>query len=434
MKQTRRHGIVRAAAGAGVLALAACSTQGAASTTTELRSDVAHEVVAIDEAPALAGVLAANDALGLSMLRAATDADPDANAVVSPFSALVALSMLAEGARGTTATAFDTALGASGEDRTRTVSALQTLLGEHDGDPASATADELPEAPLLHLADRIVLDEGFDVEPAYLDALARWYGAGVETTDLGDPAAREVLGSWLAEHTGGLIRESAIEPNELLRVVLQDVVLFAGRWQVPFSAGATAERPFTGPHGPVQVETMAGSAYGRWTVVEDEGWTAVRLPYTEGFHADLVLPPDGVDPAGADPALLALLAEVPAAPVGDPTTGSIAVTVPVLDLTPEPLDLVPDLTEVGLGELLGTPDLSGIANDLTVGQAMQQARLIVDEDGTVAAAVTEIGGEETSAPVHDRTVQFDRPFLLRLAHSESGLTLFLAAVRDPAVG
>jgi serine protease inhibitor len=430
---TRLPDLVRiATATSAALVLAACSA--APTGTTQYRSEVAYEPVSLDSAPALPGVIAANDALGLTMLRTGGEAAGwEGNTVVSPFSAYVALAMLAEGARGGTASAFDAALGASGEARTDAVAALRGALLEYDGDPALAALEELPEAPLLHLADRVVLDDQFAPEDAYLDALARRFDAGIETVDLGDPAAKQVLDEWVDRQTGGLVPESAIEPDPNLRLVLQDAMVLAARWLQPFDPGLTGESPFEAPGGTVDVNTMRGSSGWAWTVTETGDWTSVRMPYVEGFVADLVLPPVGIDPADADQATLTRLwTEGSAAPDGP----LVVVSLPVLDLRARMLDLTPALAELGLGELFDGPDLSGIttAEDLHVTQAVQQALLKLHEEGTVAAAVTEIGVAGSAAPTEIVEVNFDRPFLVRVAHADTNLTLFLAAIRDPSLG
>ncbi|MGM0385102.1 MAG: serpin family protein [Actinomycetota bacterium] len=404
----------------GVLAACAASPE-----IDEYRAEVAYQQVGLGEAPALPQLLAANDELGLAMLRSGEGS----NVVVSPFSAYVVLAMLAEGARGGTAESFDSALGAAGADRTAAVNALRGALLVHDGDPVVAAGDELPEEPLLHLADRVLLDDDLVPEQDFLEVLARAYDAGIETVDLGTEAAKPVLDEWVNRETGGLIPESAIVPKPSLRLVLQDAIVLAARWLVPFDPNSTFEEPFGTPDGPMQVETMHGTADGFWPVTDADGWTAVRLPYVDGFVADLVLPPDGVDPADAD---AATLAELWAGPAGA-SAGSVSVTVPVLDLEARPLDLTPSLTDVGLGELFDAPDLSGIttAASLFVDQAVQQARLMMNEEGTVAAAVTEIAVAESAAPLPAIEVRFDRPFLVRVAHADTDLTLFLAAVRVP---
>ena len=47
-----------------------------------------------------------------------------------------------------------------------------------------------------------------------------------------------------------------------------------------------------------------------------------------------------------------------------------------------------------------------------------------------------VAGDDPVAfqPADAFVVTFDRPFLLRVADAETGLTLFLAAVRDPSAG
>ncbi len=60
----------------------------------------------------------------------------------------------------------------------------------------------------------------------------------------------------------------------------------------------------------------------------------------------------------------------------------MVVSLPVLDLRARMLDLTPALEELGLGELLDSPDLSGstLAEDLYVSQAVQQALLKLHEE------------------------------------------------------
>lgn len=391
-----------------------------------LRADgVSARLVPVGDAAALPDVVAATRRIGTTTLKLAPR---DTNAVVSPSSLVLALGMLTEGARGSTLTALEGALGATGEDRRDALAALRGALLAKDGDPAAATADELPERPIIHLASRIVTDDGFEVDPAYLDALADVFDAGVQETDLGSQAGMDVLSAWLRHHTGGLIEKTAIEPNPDLRLVLQDAILLAARWQTPFEHPATAPRPFTLPDGSaVDTETMA--AMTSFAYAEVAGWRAVRLPYVEALHADVLLPPQGTDPAQATPELLA---EVSAA-LDAAAPELIDLTLPTLDIGPDKLDLLDVLPAIGAPVLCAdAPDLSGMGpGDLCVLQAVQQAVLQVDEDGTVAAAVTEIGVGESAAPLPDHQLHFDRPFLLTISHTETAWPLFLAAIRDP---
>jgi serpin B len=359
-----------------------------------------------------------------------------ANAVVSPASLAVALAMLTEGARGGSLNELEAALGASGDERRDAFAALQQVLLALDGDPAAATADELPDRPIVHRADQVVVDDGFEVHADFLEALADGFDAGLQFAELSTDEGKKVLDAWVKEHTGGLIEESAIQPDPDLVVVLQDALLLAARWQTPFESYDTYDQPFTLPDGStVAVETMS-SAGPEFAFAEVDGWQAVRLPYVEALHADLLLPPDGVDPADATPELLAAISQALDAAVPEP----LALSLPTLDIEPdEPLDLIQSgaLEALGISSVLSPAeaDLSGIAGApgyLYLGQAFQQAVLKVDEEGTLGAAVTELGVMWASGtPPVGRQVAFNRPFLFTVAHTDSGWPLFMAAVRDP---
>lgn len=419
----RRTTAPAAVAVAAALALTAC---GPAADEGLERSDAERTVVTVADAPASADAVLATEELGLLALRATTE--PEENALVSPASLSFALALLAEGADGDTAAALDEALGASGADRTTTYNALQGALAEHDGDPGVARDDELPEHPVLHLANQAVLDDELEVEPAYLDALATSFDAGVQRTDLGSAGGKRVLDAWVNHHTGGLIKKSAIEPNARLRLVLQNAILLAARWETPFQESMTSDEEFTGPDGTAPTEMLHGAQF--WAYAESDGWAAVRLPYIDSFHADVLLPPVGTDPAEVSPETLTALAG--GLDTAAPRTVELAM--PTLELEPPVLDLAPALEEAGLGGLYDGPDLSGITTTepLRLSQAFQQAYLRLDEEGTVAAAVTEFGMEASgAAPEEPVRMTVDRPYLLRIAHTETGLPLFLAAVRSP---
>ena len=295
------HRVIGGAAALAVgLSLASCASPG----PDELRAEGAEpRSLAPADATALPDVTAAVRAFGLAVL---STAPKDANAVVSPASLASAFAMLAEGARGESSTQLDAVLGASGSDRSDAFAAIRSELAALDGDPAKATADELPERPILHLASRVVVDERIDPREEYLAALVETFDAGTQRTDLTVPGAKEVLSSWVRHHSGGLIQESAIRPNDLLRLVLQDVALLAARWDTPFRPDATSDDPFTLSDGSVvDVETMHTGAW--FAYAEEQGWAAVRLPYTEAMHADIrkietaLLIPDGNSPAGTPP-------------------------------------------------------------------------------------------------------------------------------------
>ena len=414
---------------AAALFVTACaSTSG-----LDVRSDpdTTFTPVPVAEAPAFADVAAASRAFGHDLLKSAERED---NLVLSPLSLTLALGMLGEGASNDAVAELRAALGAGGDEASAAMAAILTALQPYDADPGDFDPEaKPPDKPLLHVANQIVLDDEIDVVDDYLTRLKRYHDGGIAEADLGSDDGKKLLDAWVKHHSGGLIEESAIKPDPRLRAALQNATLFAARWRVPFDEAR--DMPFTPPGGTtIQVPMVADDRRVPWVRVED--WEAIELAYTEDFTAVVILPPLGSDPAELPtPRLEAILTGLPGA-----KQSFIRMAMPTLNLATG-LDLVPLLADNGVSALLdqGAQPLRGItapadpSEDLALTQAVQQARLIVDEEGTIAAAVTEVGLGATSAPPQPE-VEFivDRPYAFLIQHAETGLTLFHAVVRNPA--
>ncbi len=171
---------------------------------------------------------------------------------------------------------------------------------------------------------------------------------------------------------------------------------------------------------------------------ELDGWLMVELPYgTEGQLAALyVLPPNGADPTSATPEMMSDLED-------HLSVEDVVVKIPKVDLTSS-FDLVPSLADMGLTSIFSAspPALQYISEkasegeeELVVSLINQQARIQIDEDGTAAAAVTEIAVETTEAlgeePPIPKYFTADRPHLVLVTDTHTGWDLFQVLVNDP---
>lgn len=398
---------------AGAALLAGCSRGG----ETLIMSTVAPTLVPTDEAPAIDRVVDSAVGVGLSALAT----KPDDNVCFSPLSAVMALGMVTAGASGAAREELEGLLGAPVEQLLPSLNALAGVLSAYEVDPGSIDDTKLPNRPALHRATNTVVRTGFTPEQPYLDALKLWFDSGLAEADLTSESGKRTLDAWVKHHTGGRVEKSAIRPSPTLVLVLQDALLFAARWAQAF-ADPAVDRDFTSADGSVAaVPTMRDVR--RTPYAAAEGWHAVRLPFTEGFAATFYLPPTRTQP---------LTATVRDALVATLRPAAVDVSLPRFSVS-EALDLQPLLTGLGAGSMFdaATDPLLGISDDsnLCVDQVVQQAVLRVTESGAVAAAVTEVGIRETSAPVADVEVAFDRPFVVELTHEQSGMPLMQAAIR-----
>lgn len=402
----------------GALALAAC---GGAAQSGPLRGEAEPLAVDLADAPAAPDVVAATDAIGAELLGLS---DAGGTTVVSPASMSFALGMLGEGASGDGVTQMDALLGSSGQDRLEAYAALRGSLAPLDGDVSMLGDGELPDEPVLHLAAQVALAEDTEVPAEYLDRVAEGFDAGVARGDLASQEGVDaLLGEWVRENTGGLIEESAIQPSSDLRLVLQDAVVLGARWQTPLVSGPDTMAFTTAGGSEAEVPAMGGSL--TVPVLDDAGWTGVRLAYQgERLVADVLLPPEGTDPTRVEAQDLSDAVEAMA--VADPT--QVALTVPTLDLRVT-VDATGWLGDAAPSVTGGT-GLQGLGGG-GVSQVTQQVVLDMNEEGTIAAAVTEIAVERSAPAVPPLSLDINRAYLVRIADTETGLTLFLAAVNDP---
>ena len=302
-------------------ALAGCShlSRGrAALGGTELTSDQTRASLSLSQAPDLKTAVGACDALGAALLSAQLADGAHANALASPASLALNLAAVSLGATDPAAQGLDGLLGAKDEDaRSTTWSAIQSALLVHDGDVADFDpADRAPEHPLLHVADQIVIidhDKPAEIAQAFIDGVRHWFSADLRR--VGVDEAQDVLDTWVDQNTAGLIKSSALQADQL-QVAMQNVVLFAAQWEKLFDEDATAEADFTRADGKVvRVQTMRQTS----AMVCTEGstgavtWKVLRVPYSEDFALDIVLPQQGTLPealpAGTWAAASALLDE-----------------------------------------------------------------------------------------------------------------------------
>ncbi len=350
------------------------------------------------------------------------------NAVLSPYSVVSALGMLALGARGATATKLAEALGADAATVARWVGGADAALGRAvaastqawDGGPAA-------EPTVVEPANVLFLQQGAAVRAAYLTALAGGYGTGVRQLDFADSdVARSAINEWVAERTRHLILQllpaGFVDASTLL--VLVNALYLKAAWANPFDPGTTDEQFTTLNDGKVPVPLMTRS--DKMNYATGANWQAVSIPLVDNLAMTVIVPNAGSFTAVSNNLDAALLT---AATSGQERQVDLAM--PAFS-TDTPTDLIKPLRALGLGSLFDHPDLSGIAGapgSLFVSGAMHQARIVVDDKGVEAAAATAIGVAASGAP--PASLRVDRSFLYLIHDVETVTPLFLGRITNP---
>ncbi len=431
-----------AALATSVPALAACGSDSATGDTGDMGAGdmelVSSDVRRAPGDPAsITPVVAALH--GLAGCLYGRIAGEDGNLALSPYSVAVALAMTANGAAGTTAEEMGHVLGlGDGLDLATYNEGLGALTQAVEGLAGSfPRSDDDPAVIALDSANALFGDRSTAWRAAFLDALARSYGAGMRVVDFVDDTegARQAVNTWTAEQTHDKIPEILPQGvvDAMTRLVLVNALYFKAPWATEFEPSLTADGPFHRAGGdtvdvPMMHGEIRGAGYGR-----GPGLTAVRLPYYGTTLAmTIVLPDDGrlADVEGSVAA--GGLGEMLAA--GGPA--DVRLTLP--RWTFRSTTALNDVLS-GLGMPTAFTDqadfgpMTDDGTDLFIGAVLHQTYVAVDEHGTEAAAATAVGMQVTSMPQYvDVTV--DRPFLFVIHDVEHGTPLFLGRVADPVGG
>jgi serpin B len=353
------------------------------------------------------------------------------NLIYSPYSIWLAFSMIYAGAQGDTESQLaDVFHFLDQESQHVTLNAIDQRLqaltalqaAENDGTPFQ-----------LEVSNAVWSQEGYAINPSYLNLLATQYGAGLGMLDFQKSAdsAREAINAWVDKRTNGRIKEIAVPGSisEDTRLVLTNAILFKASWAYKFDGQATVAGSFNLIDG-TQVTTPFMHLKAALDTFESEDYRAVRLPYVN-YKAEMwiILPDEGRFETVQDE----LGSELIQAIQGQAQMGDVTLTLPKFDFESD-IPLNEPLTSMGLTEAFcPAGDFRGIAEDggLCIGQAVHKANITVDEQGTEATAAT-----MAAMPVsimQEIELKVDRPFLFAILDRDSGLILFLGQVLDPTM-
>ena len=342
------------------------------------------------------------------------------NIVFSPMSIGHALLMARAAADDATGDAIDTAFflpeGVAAHEAWNASDRL--IAGDADLD------DELT----VTIADRIWPRIDITPQQEWIDLLASQHGATTEALDfVGDPeGSRDVINSWVSDQTEALIPEllpeGFVKPDKTI-LVLTDAIYFKARWATAFGKYPNVEDTFTRFDG-----TTVDTEYMRQLELADrrgvgDGFVGAEIPYVGGDFSMLVIVPDEGQFEDVRQRLdQDLLDEIDSTF----TTGPYELLIPKWQTTTQ-LDLMGWLTDLGVAPGF----YPAISPNAYLAEAVHGADIAVDEWGTVAAAATALGFEESGPPEPELTIKANRPFLYLIRHRPTGLVLFGGQVTEP---
>jgi len=352
-------------------------------------------------------------------------AEGDDNLVFSPLSIYTALTMTHAGARGETATEM-----------------LNTLRFGLDGDQLHGSLQALNNQIVssqnveLTAANALWIQEGYELRDEFVQTNQTYYEAGVQRDDFADPtASASRVNEWVAERTAGRI-DTLLTPQDidpLIRLILTNAVFFKGAWDSPFEPMATGEGAVFHLAGGGTATVAMMRQTGDFDYAEKADVQVLSMGY-EGDDVSMVF----VLPRSND-GLAELERSLSARGLADWLSAleqrKVDASIPRFSFE-QKSRLDRQLAVMGMKRAFepGRADFSGIVDPkklpgFYIHFVIHGAEIEVDEQGTVAAAATAVGGGPWGAPppkTEDPIVfRADHPFLFLIRHESSGAFLFM---------
>lgn len=363
--------------------------------------------------------------LGIQVFQQVVRSKPLENVVFSPHGVASILGMLLPGAHGETRKQVLNAL------RYKKNGPYKMLRKLHKTLTAKSNQD------IVLIANAMFSQKGFPIEEAFVATNKANFQCESRSLDFSNPhVAADEINEWVNNKTKGLIpsliNADMLDPD-LTRLVAVNSIYFKGLWKSRFQPENTKMRSFNGGNGNVYKVPMMSQLsvfnIGMATTPQGLKYKVIELPYHGNTVSMLI-----VLPADEDTPLSSVIPHISTATVQSWTKlmhmRKVRLLIPKFTADAE-VDLKASLEALGITDMfnVGKADFRHLcAQPVYVSRALQKAKIVVNEDGTKAAAATTAILLARSSPPW---VSVDRPFLFLVRHNPTGTVLFMGQINQP---
>ncbi|MBP3219236.1 MAG: serpin family protein [Prevotella sp.] len=370
-----------------------------------------------------------NNAFTLNFFQSLNGKMKNRSIVCSPLSITYVLSMVNDGATGTTE------------------QELEQTLGFHKGgiqavnDYCKNLIDNLPhvdEKVQLNIANAIFVNDKYQLKKQFQQDMANYYDAKAEALDFSSPSTLDRINGWCDEKTRGMIPTILERVDPRTVSYLLNAIYFKAEWASMFEKNETREEVFTTPDGETRVPLMHQNVYMNY--LRNDQYAAVSIPYGNGqWMMTVMLPEDGktTDDVISSLAASGWSTDFLKNPLREARRYAVDLKLPRFETafdTDDAGGLIELLKGMGIrrafdGNSAEIPNMCE-NGDLYISMMKQKAKIKVNEEGSEAAAVTIAGVNLTSAGGDTQeppkaTFHANRPFVYLIHEQSSGVILFV---------
>ena len=352
------------------------------------------------------------------------DYGSDGNVMISPASIMMALDMVAAGAK---------------EDSLRQLTDLfavgQGPLSQQAY--AASLMDKINNAKDVDFScanavwnNSLLLGDMVNTE--YVDYIRETFLAEYTVTDFNNKTCDEING-WIYDHTDKKIKNMIEDLDRDTVMVLVNAITFDGKWEEPYEKDNVKDGDFTAANGKVQKATFLNDT--SYIYFETDKATGFTKNYKGGEYAFLAILPKDASVSANE------FAKSFTSKDYEDFISSRTTEYTVYSKMPEfksdfKLLMNDTIKNLGAGDIFmpGTADFSGISGakgDIYVSMVLHQTHIEVDAQGTKASAATVVSMTKNAVEgdfSNDRYVICDRPYVYAIVDTKTMAPVFVGTV------
>ncbi len=360
-----------------------------------------------------------HNAFGFNLLKSLNSEDKDKNIFISPSSVSLALSMVYNGAGGKTKEAMSKTLQFQNVDiDTVNKQSLGLINGLKNPDGKVE----------LSIANSVWVKKDYDIQASFLKAVKNNYNAEASSLNFDSPDAAKTINDWVSKNTRGKIPTIVDSTSDKIMFLI-NATYFKGSWTTEFDKNLTEDKDFTPAKGSTYRHPFMQQR-DKMSYLENDDFQSVSLPYgkNERLSMYVFLPKD------INSFVNSLDVSTWNKLMGQYQKTEGTILLPKFKLEYEK-GLIPSLTRLGMGSAFQDgADFSGIAQNAFINEVKHKTYVDVNEEGTEAAAVTDVGVGITSAGGSEEKefyMEVNRPFFIAIRDNQTQEILFTGIIQKP---
>jgi len=387
--------------------------------TTQVNTKTIQPIALTVEQKAL---VQTNNQFAFTLFNKAGNQETKENLFISPLSVSMALSMTLNGAAGSTKTGMENTLGFAGQPISAINDYNKLLAGQ---------LQSIDEQVTFNIANSIWYRNTFSVLPAFISTNQNYYKAEVSALDFNSPSAVSTINNWVSAKTNKAIPTIIDNITSDQVMFLINALYFKGSWRNQFDASKTTDQNFNKEDNTIVKCRMMTQDITAFPLYINDLYSAIELPYGQGnFVMTILLPATGKTTAD----VLAAFNATNWKTLNDglyPT--KVELSMPRFKTSYE-TTLNGLLSSMGMADAFNSnvANFTGINADraLYISEVKHKTMVEVNEEGTVAAAVTSVAFSTMAMPLNF-VFKVNKPFIFVISEKSTGAILFTGRIMDP---